>query len=165
MSDQRFIDNGDGTVSDSLTNLMWMQKDSYLDTKKFVTFTQAVKYKNKRNKDAFAGHADWRIPDKKEAQTLYNVENKLADKYDIDIHIDSTFTAGCGFDTWTCNLRGKITAYVFSFNNGRGGGHKEVDDILNTSVRLVRGEFDSSRMKLGKIPSVRDIITQGGGWR
>jgi len=164
MSDQRFIDNGDGTVFDSLTNLMWMQNDSYLDTKKFVTFTQAVKYKNKKNKDAFTGFTDWRLPDKKEAQTLYDVDKKLEDKYRIDIHIDTAFTSGCGFDTWTSNTRGKITAYVFSFNNGKGG-HKEVDDILNTSVRLVRGEFDSSRIQLGKIPSVRDIITQGGGWR
>ena len=42
---------------------------------------------------------------------------------------------------------------------------QEVDDILNTSVRLVRGEFDSGKIQLDKIPSVRDIITQGAGWR
>ena len=164
MGDQRFIDNGDGTVSDTLTNLMWVQNDSYLDTKKFVTFTQATKYKDKKNKEGFAGFTDWRLPDKKEAQTLYDKEKTLKDKYGIDIHLDSVFTPGCGFDTWTNNTRGKITAYVYSFNNGMGG-HKEVDDILNTSVRLVRGEFDSSRLKLDKIPSVRDIITQGSGWR
>ncbi|VAX27244.1 hypothetical protein MNBD_NITROSPINAE05-1331, partial [hydrothermal vent metagenome] len=109
MSDQRFTDNGDGTISDSLTRLMWMQNDSYLDTKKFVTFTQAVKYTRKKNEDAFAGFSDWRIPDKKEAQTLYDQEKKLADKYDIEIHIDTVFTPGCGFDTWTNNTRGKIT--------------------------------------------------------
>jgi len=164
MSDQRFIDNGDGTVSDTLTNLMWINNDSYLDTKKFVTFTQAIKYKDRKNKDRFAGFTDWRLPDKKEAQTLYDKEKKLQDKYGIDIHIDDVFTPGCGFDTWTSNTRGKITAYVYSFNNGMGG-HKEVDDILNTSVRLVRGEFDPSRIQMGKIPTVRDIITQGGGWR
>ncbi len=164
MSEQRFIDNGDGTVSDTLTNLMWVNNDSYLDTKKFVTFTQALKYRDRKNKDAFAGFTDWRMPDKREAQTLYDKEKNLLDKYGIDIHIDAVFIPGCGFDTWTSNTRGKITAYVYSFNNGMGG-HKEVDDILNTSVRLVRGEFDSSRIQLDKIPSVRDIITQGGGWR
>jgi len=164
MNEQRFIDNGDGTVSDTLTNLMWINNDSYLDTKKFVTFKQAIKYKDRKNKDEFAGFADWRMPDKKEAQTLYDKEKNLQDKYGIDIHIDAVFIPGCGFDTWTSNTRGKITAYVYSFNNGMGG-HKEVDDILNTSVRLVRGEFDSSRIQMDKIPSVRDIITQGGGWR
>ncbi len=164
MSEQRFIDNGDGTVSDTLTNLMWVNNDSYLDTKKFVTFNQSIKYRNRKNKDAFAGFTDWRMPDKKEAQTLYDRDKNLQDKYGIDIHIDDAFIPGCGFDTWTSNTRGKITAYVYSFNTGKGG-HKEVDDILNTSVRLVRGEFDSSRIKLDKIPSVRDIVTQGGGWR
>ena len=164
MSEQRFIDNGDGTVSDTLTNLMWINNYSYLDTKKFVTFKQAIKYKDRKNKDAFAGFTDWRMPDNKEAQTLYDKEKNLQDKYGIDIHIDAVFIHGCGFDTWTSNTRGKITAYVYSFNNGMGG-HKEVDDILNTSVRLVRGEFDSSRIQMDKIPSVRDIITQGGGWR
>ena len=164
MDDQRFVDNGNGTVSDTLTKLMWMKDDSFLDIKKFLTYTQAVKYKGKKNTDAYAEYTDWRLPDRKEAQTLYDKEKNLLDKYGIDIHLDSVFTPGCGFDTWTSNTRGKITAYVYSFNNGLGG-HKDVDDILNTSVRLVRGEFDSSRIKLDKIPSVRDIITQGAGWR
>ena len=31
MSANRLVDNGDGTVSDALTKLMWMQNDSYVD--------------------------------------------------------------------------------------------------------------------------------------
>ena len=49
MSENRFVDNGDGTVKDTLTQLMWMQKDSYLDVLRFVTHSGAIKYMNKKN--------------------------------------------------------------------------------------------------------------------
>jgi len=61
-------------------------------------------------------------------------------------------------------VRGKITAYCYSFNSGTGG-HKESADTLNSSVRLVRGEFDNSKTKITSVPAIRDKITQGGGWR
>jgi hypothetical protein len=164
MADQRFIDNGDGTVTDTLTNLMWMQEDSFLALKKFVTYRRAVKFLEKINGEAFAGHSDWRFPNKREAHSLFDETKAVKDKYDMDIHIDPVFSPGCGYDTWTSHTRGKITAYSYSFNSGLGG-HKEVDDTLNNSVRFVRGEFDNTRSKIGAVPQVRDKITQGGGWR
>ena len=80
------------------------------------------------------------------------------------IHLVPIFTAGCGFDTWTSHVRGKITAYCYSFNSG-SGGHKEATDTLNSSARLVRGKFDNSKTKVTFVPEIRDKITQGGGWR
>ena len=85
-------------------------------------------------------------------------------KYDMIIHLDPIFTAGCGYDTWTSHVRGKITAYCYSFNSG-SGGHKEATDTLNSSARLVRGKFDNSKTKVTFVPEIRDKITQGGGWR
>ena len=164
MADQRFIDNGDGTVTDTLTNLMWMQEDSFLVLKKFVTYRHAVKLLGKINGEAFAGHSDWRFPNKREAHSLFDDTKSIKDKYDMDIHVDPVFSPGCGYDTWTSHTRGKITAYSYSFNSGLGG-HKEVDDTLNNSVRFVRGEFDNTQSKIGAVPQVRDKITQGGGWR
>ena len=55
--------------------------------------------------------------------------------------------------TWTSQTRGRITAYVYSFGSG-SGGHKEVDDILNTSLRLVRGTINpEAAAKNKKIPA------------
>ena len=164
MSENRLVDNGDDTVTDSLTQLMWKKNDSYLDLLKFVSYTAALKYLVKQNEASFAGYQDWRFPTKREAHSLFDIDQNLKDKYDMLVHIDSVFTEGCGHDTWTSNTRGKITAYVYSFSSC-AGGHKEVDDILNSSVRLVRGDFDNSKAKIAHVPEVRDKITQGGGWR
>ena len=164
MTEQRFVDNGDGTITDNWTKLMWVQEDSYLMLKKFLTYSHAIRFLEKMNADSFAGYNDWRFPHKREAHSLLDKTKSIKDKYDLDIYIDPVFTAGCGYDTWTCHTRGKITAYAYSFNSGKGG-HKEADDTLNTSVRFVRGEFDNSRLKITAVPQIKDMITQGGGWR
>ena len=156
----RFKDNGDGTVTDSQTGLMWKQDDSYLDLKKFISFTMAKKYLAKINEEAFAGYSDWRMPSKQEEHSLFHQEKDkvIQDKFEMALYIDPVFTEGCGFDTWTSQTRGRITAYVYSFGSGTGG-HKDVDDILNTSVRLVRGTINpEAAAKMGKIPARRGMM-------
>jgi len=152
--DERFVDNGDGTVTDTHSKLMWVKDDSYVDTKRFLIYSQAKKYMAKKNEEKYSGYDDWRFPSKYEAFSLFyqEKEKSILDKYEMEVYIDPVFTAGCGYDTWTSNTMGKITAYAFSFSSGTGG-HKEVDDTLNTSIRLVRGEMDPGfKGKLGKIP-------------
>ncbi len=158
--EERFVDNGDGTVTDRKTKLMWMQDDSYNVFKRFLVYAAAKKLMAKMNEESFAGHSDWRLPGKEEAHSLYyrEKERSIQDKYEMDLYIDPVFTEGCGYDTWTNNTRGRITAYVFSFASGTGG-HKEVDDTLDTSVRLVRGTMDEgSKANLGKIPPKKGMM-------
>ena len=166
MIEQRFFDNEDGTVTDTWTKLMWMQEDSYLMLKKFLVYRHATKLMDKLNAESFAGHNDWRFPNKREAHSLFHSDKSksIRDKYNMDIYIDPIFAPGCGYDTWTSHTRGTMTAYCQSFNSGKGG-HKESGDTLNTSVRFVRGEFDNSRLNITAVPQVKDQITQGGGWR
>lgn len=59
----RFVDNGDGTVSDLATGLMWAKTDSAQP----MNWQQALAYCNKFN---LAGHHDWRLPNAKELQSI-----------------------------------------------------------------------------------------------
>jgi len=68
-----FVDNGDGTVTDRATGLMWEQKGA----SKEVKFLSATKYVKKLNKKEFAGHDDWRLPTIEELYSLLEPnENK-----------------------------------------------------------------------------------------
>jgi len=59
----RFVDNGDGTVSDQATGLMWAQADS----SKTLNWGEALAYAESLR---VAGHADWRLPNAKELQSI-----------------------------------------------------------------------------------------------
>jgi len=58
-----FVDNGDGTVTDLATGLMWTKDDSGagLDWEQALAFAETL---------VLAGHDDWRLPDAKELQSL-----------------------------------------------------------------------------------------------
>lgn len=53
--ERSYVDNGDGTVTDKATGLMWTKKAAYGRMK----WGKAVKYCNKFK---FAGYSDWRLP-------------------------------------------------------------------------------------------------------
>lgn len=62
-SSRRFIDNGDGTITDTQTNLLWQKQD---DGHK-RTFEEAKAYCNDL---ALGGHNDWRLPTIEELMAL-----------------------------------------------------------------------------------------------
>jgi len=59
----RFTDNGDGTVTDNRTGLMW-QKKTALGT---YMWQEALKYCENLS---LAGHDDWRLPNVRELQSI-----------------------------------------------------------------------------------------------
>ena len=58
-----FIDNGDGTVTDKATGLMWAQDDNG----EAILWQEALAYAEGKE---FAGYSDWRLPDAKEIQSI-----------------------------------------------------------------------------------------------
>lgn len=61
-----FVDNGDGTISDGASGLMWSQADSGAG----MTWEQALAWVAAKNAEGYLGHRDWRLPDVKELQSL-----------------------------------------------------------------------------------------------
>jgi hypothetical protein len=58
-----FTDNGDGTVTDAATGLMWLQDDSGTG----MSWGEALDWAEELES---AGYSDWRLPDAKELQSL-----------------------------------------------------------------------------------------------
>jgi hypothetical protein len=58
-----FTNNGNGTIIDNATNLMWMQNDNGTG----VLWENALSY---AENFTYAGYSDWRLPDAKELQSL-----------------------------------------------------------------------------------------------
>ena len=95
-------DNGDGTVTDPNSGLIWKKTDAWLDTHKFYTWQAHQEYVDKVNKEKFAGYDNWRIPSKSEASTLVDKTGikQCEDKNGTMFPIDPIFDAGCVSNTW-----------------------------------------------------------------
>jgi hypothetical protein len=67
-SSPRLIDNGDGTVSDNLTGLMWERAPSGAR----MNWAEANEHVEALT---LAGHADWRLPERVELRSLLTSED------------------------------------------------------------------------------------------
>ncbi len=115
-----FHDNGDGTVSDRATGLLWQQGDSGAG----MVWQEALDYCETLD---LAGHADWRLPNAKELQSL--VDYARAPDTTASPALDPVFDAtpitneagqtdyGCYWSgtthaNWTAGHEGGNAAYV-----------------------------------------------------
>lgn len=89
-----FIDNGDGTVTDNATGLMWEQTDSGLS----MNWEDALFYAELATT---GGYLDWRLPDVKELQSIvdYRYSPSADDVSSIGPAIDTMY-----FDTTALDL-------------------------------------------------------------
>ena len=62
------VDNGDGTITDNTTGLMWAQTDSG----EGMDWESALLYAQAQNEADYLGYNDWRLPNIKELQSIAN---------------------------------------------------------------------------------------------
>lgn len=79
--ENHFVDNGDGTITDRRTGLMWEKGGGSTSR----TLRRAKFYVKKLNQNRFAGHSDWRLP------TIEELASLLESHEMNGRHIDSLF--------------------------------------------------------------------------
>ena len=121
----RYQDNGDGTITDLNTGLMWEKKcvdsvscpagtnlhnvnNRYDWNEGIWRWIAAV---NAENGSGYAGHNDWRIPNLRELQSIvdYGV---------FQPSIDSTFGPTVWFDCWSSTAHNTADAWAIDFDAG-----------------------------------------------
>lgn len=135
-----FVDNGDGTVSDTRNSLMWKKADSYAEFGYGITWYEAHDYCESVNEKKFAGYDDWRLASYEDAKSLFSFSKTNHDKAGAEIHIDPAFESGQGHNTWTFEEKPDYQQYAMKFSYITGNEIWEHKDNEYSHVRLVRDD-------------------------
>jgi hypothetical protein len=143
-----YADNGDGTITDETTGLMWekLSDDGGIhDKDRTYTWDSAFSVKVAAlNSERFAGYTDWRLPNYKELISIINLENLNPA---VSAPFNTSCTEGCTVTTCSCTVTDgywssstyagfPLLAWFVIFTDGAVGAPNKVDDYY---VRAVRG--------------------------
>jgi len=99
-------DNGNGTITDNITGLMWekLSDDGSIHDKDltFAGLTAAIGKATTLNGAAFAGYTDWRVPNIRELGTLPDYELSYSPGPAVPAIFRSPCTPGCTVLTCSC---------------------------------------------------------------
>jgi len=137
-----FTVHSDGTVTDAATGLMWDRcawglsgASCATGTATPSTWAQALAAAQTANADNYKGHADWRLPNKNELESLVKIDASMP-------AIDTTAFPGTPtsgnlsvFRSSTTRAYDPSDAWAFEFRNGDTVGYPKTAPL---SVRLVR---------------------------
>ena len=133
-----FIDNGDGTISDTHHQLMWTKTDSFTEFGYGITWFEAQDYCETVNDKKYAGFDDWRLCSTEEAKAMFSFAKSNTDKDGAEVHIDPLFEPGGGHNTWTYVEKPDYHQYAEKFSYVTGTEVWEHKDNEYSHVRLVR---------------------------
>ena len=139
--DARYEVHGDGTVTDIVTNLMWLQcslQQTYYDANNTCSDNDDAKYNWQEALVAaedsdFASHTDWRLPNIKELSSLV-----ARDRHDPAINSTAFPNTPSDWFWWTAspkNAEDSSLAWLLRFDNGYDISGNRSDTYY---VRLVR---------------------------
>lgn len=139
-NNSRFVDNGDGTVTDTQSGLTWAREDSWQKENKWVTWDEAGEFSRHLGDLELGGHNDWRLPTPEEALTLYVPDAGNKDKYGETIQLDPVFPEGPQACMWTDEPGRGNESEVLNFRTGQlEPKFKSVSGRL--AARPVRGKL------------------------
>jgi hypothetical protein len=144
-----YTDNGDGTITDNRTGLMWEKLSSFdgsiNDSEDKYSWQTAFTVKIAAlNGSAFAGYTDWRLPNQFELYSLIDFGKKNPA---VSAPFDTNCEPECGVLACSCTLSdfywsstsyedGPMIAWYVDFSNGYVGGSGK---SFLLRVRGVRG--------------------------
>jgi hypothetical protein len=155
-----FVDNGDGTVTDPNSGLMWKKSDAWLDMKKFYTWMAHREYVDKFNKEKFGGYENWRIPNKTEALTIFDKTKECMDKNGTLFPLDPIFDAGGASNTWISECSDEK---IIRFDGKIGIDTPYPTQEVWSSMRLVRKEGEAPPPPEGEEPVAVEAESASGG--
>ncbi|MBC8284477.1 MAG: DUF1566 domain-containing protein [Nitrospinae bacterium] len=133
-----FVDNGDGTISDTRSNLMWKQDDSFKEFGYGINWFEAQDYCEILNEKKFAGFDDWRLPSGEEAKSVFSFTQSNTDKDGAETHISDLFEPGGGHNTWTYEEKPDYQQYAQKFSFITGNDMWEHKDNEYSHCRVTR---------------------------
>mgnify|MGYP001341065908 CR=1 FL=1 len=136
------VDNGDGTLTETMTHLMWTQKDSYADLGKCLNWHQARNYVENLET---GGYKDWRLPKAIEYGMIYDdtKENNMAWDHNPEnlLALSEQFADGAAYWYWAAdfdeNDLADCCARTAYFVTGRAFW-RNLSNCHNGGVRAVR---------------------------
>ena len=133
-----FVDNGDGTISDTRANLMWKKDDSFKEYGYGINWFEAQDYCEILNEKKFAGYEDWRLPSGEEAKSAFSFTQSNTDKDGAETHISDLFEPGGGHNTWTYEEKPDYEQYAQKFSFITGNDMWEHKDNEYSHCRVTR---------------------------
>ena len=130
-SGTRFTDNGDGTITDNATGLMWVAGPTAAGIGSSYLWATAV---SNCEDLTYAGYSDWRLPNIKELMSIVDYGDATAPA------IDQTYFTECQSDFyWSSTTYAPFAPYAWLV--GFDDGYVDVDSktIAPYYVRPVRG--------------------------
>jgi cysteine-rich repeat protein len=132
-----YLDNGNGTITDTNTGLQWekLSDDGTIhDKDNTYTWAQAVDQRVAALNagSGFAGYTDWRTPNRRELESLLNLQNgspSVSPAFNTGCGANSSGNPGCTVLTCSCTISSwywcsssyaptPTLAWVVSFNDG-----------------------------------------------